>query len=238
MPLGANRAGIVSQVGDAIPDSGNLHARYDARALSLSDGETVSSWTDVSGNENHLSASGEPTFRDATSSSVGPVPSIDYDGSNDAHIGTFGSDVTPPYTVFFLGKYNTGSNFTVLWGDESVPSNGFRYITENGSWRFGLRGANGPTGGTADTNTHIHTTLLDSGGDWYVDGTNKININNNSFNTTDLTGLVLAADNTNDTLSNYGDIELVEILVYSVDEIAAGNRTDIESYLDRDTSLL
>jgi len=216
------------------PDSANLRARYDARELSLTDGSAVSTWADVSGNGNDLSfGSDKPTFRDASSSTIGSVPTVDFDGSDDFLETLFTSSVSTPFSIFWLGRYNTVSNFEELMGPKNAPSNGWVSLSNDGSWRYGLNGTNGPTGTTVDTNPHVHANILGTsdGSDWYIDQTEIIN--NGGFSVDNLDGIAVGARGSGKNNSNS---EFVEILVYETDK--EGSRLDVEKHLDRDTAIL
>jgi len=60
-----------------IPDSG-LKQRYRASDLSLNYGDTVSTWSDLSGNGNNASATGDPTLVDASAGDAVRLDGNDY----------------------------------------------------------------------------------------------------------------------------------------------------------------
>jgi hypothetical protein len=127
-------------------DLGSLRAWYKADALSLSNNDPVSSWTDSSGGGYTLSASSgdRPTFKTSTLNSL---PVVEYSGSNwltaaTASDWTFlhnstGSSVfmvvkagtsSDPNAVYALLGNNAGTSanhgFSVFWDDRvSVPRN-------------------------------------------------------------------------------------------------------------------
>ena len=86
MPLGASRAGLMSVVGDDIPESEIDHDyRWIANDIDLSDGDSVSNWSDITGPAD-LSAVGSPTFRE---NSVNEQSSVEIDSVDD------GFDIDP-----------------------------------------------------------------------------------------------------------------------------------------------
>jgi len=228
MPVGAARAGIFGS-GSVIPDEDNLTARYDARELSLSDGETVSTWPDETGNGNDLSAVGSPTFR---ASAISGLPAVETDGTNDRLETSFGTTNAQPFHIFYLGQLQTTSNTQTIYSDNPVPGSGFVGLQSNdGSYQWKINGQTDPTLGSSSTNEGIISTL--------IDGSNStLRVNGSDIGTAD------SGANDYDGLSiggraddlEYANIQITEILVYEVDE--STNQTDIEQYLDRDTSLL
>jgi hypothetical protein len=85
---------------NAIPDSGLVH-RYKAGELALSDGDTVSTFTDIKGDAD-LSANGAPTYV-SSSSNLNGKPAVYYDGVDDEHLsadGAVGSSAT--YHIFYV----------------------------------------------------------------------------------------------------------------------------------------
>jgi hypothetical protein len=84
---------------------------YDAKALSLSNGASVSSWNDLSTRGANLSiASGSPTFE---ATGLDGQPCVRYDGSDDRHESS-GISVSSPgrgvfYGVFQTFQFGTGS---------------------------------------------------------------------------------------------------------------------------------
>lgn len=77
---------------------------WDASALTgLSDTQSVTSWTDRSGNGRHLAqgtAGNQPAYRTAIQNAL---PVVRFDGSND-HVGaTF--TLAPPYTLFVVSAF-------------------------------------------------------------------------------------------------------------------------------------
>jgi len=141
-PIGAARAGASRGVFDAIPDSA-IH-QYDISALSLNDGETISSVPDQIGSTN-LSAIGSPTY-DADAN--GGAGGAQVDGSNgfetDNQISFSGGG-----TIYFVLNYDGGGQGDhyfiegdLLYSVDAGPGDGLF----NGSW---IRRNNSTVQGTA-----------------------------------------------------------------------------------------
>jgi len=95
--------------GTAIPDS--AIAQYDATSLSLSDQDTVSTWSDNLGSADLSASTGSPTY---LSDGINGNPSVATDG-DDLTVSSFG--VTPPYTVAIVTERKTGTDFGRMWYD-------------------------------------------------------------------------------------------------------------------------
>lgn len=143
----------------------NLKIWHKADALTLNDGDPVSSWTDSSGNGKHAvnaTTDEQPTFQ---TNEVNGLPVVRSDGSNDMLTIT-GHGITKPYTLAVVLKVNEGS-----------PSNGDRLFAMNSGNNFVCIGGTGVNdyimaGGsnlqystnTLDTNAHIHVFSFASTG--------------------------------------------------------------------------
>ena len=102
----------------------DLYALYDAQSLSLSDGETVSDWSDDSGNGYDLSASGAPEYIE---SGYNDNPSVNLDGVDDYFIADTWDDLSQPFTVYSVFVDDAGDDNEIrrLWtnddtGDRSI----------------------------------------------------------------------------------------------------------------------
>jgi len=227
-------AGDVVFSGISIPDGENLQSRIDARELSLSSGDAVTSVTDSANSNNTVTVNGSPTYRSASNSTLS-VPSIEFDGSDDSLEITFQSSIGAPYSVYWIGTVLDDSFQQVVWGPN--PSVSLFGLSPDGSggWQWRLNGSgDNSLGANTDTNGHVYGSALDANtGDLRKDGTFVGSADPDAGNGLD--GIFYAQQ---DGGGNFSNIQLTEALVYSVDEDAAGNESDIESYLDRDTTLI
>jgi len=235
LPDGSTASEVIAPDGStvfgAIPDSANLHARYDARNLSLTDGAEVSSWPDEVASADLSIGSGSPTY---VANGINGVPAVSYDG--DRHDASFASSISDPYSVFFSGQLQTRNSNSIAYSDNPVPGSGFvglEIANGFGSYEWKVNGTGDPTLSTNDTNPHIFSNIFASGtGELRVDSS-KVASKNASSDSNDLNGISLAERSDGNAPA---DILITEVLVYSVDESA--NQTDIETYLDRDLGLI
>jgi len=221
--------GVGVEVGSAIPDSGDLRARYDARNFNLSDGDAVSTWADETGNGLDLSANGSPTYDESTA--VG-VPAVDISQSDNMDV-SFNSSLSNPFHVFFLGRFVTDNEFEVIWGPNTAVSNGFSGFSQR-SDEFAIRvlgSSDQQFNAGFDTNTHIFGTLINSSNaELRLDGTNQGSVDPQA---SALDGFMLGS---NGNGSKPAQVEITEVLIYEGDKTSKAS--DIEEYLNRDTSLL
>ena len=216
MPVGANRAGIVSQVGDAIPDSELLQNRYDARELSLNDGDTINPFTDLKG-DTDLDETGAPQYdADAINSKAGSS----YDGSKDNHFVTFSSVSQPFVWAWVMDIRSVADNDNEFYIDDESIKLGTRVLNNQGEWQM-ADGDRNTNGGAISTGNKIVVAVFDgSSSKLRVNGSDEITLSTSDSNG----GLMFAG------LSNGGNnapISIGEFLLYD------GSPTvgDIESYL-------
>jgi len=135
------------------PDS--AIAQYNAQELTLSDGENLTSWTDVVDGQDVLSNGTEPTFN---ASGINGYPSVTFD--SDPMSTAYTSDYTPRFvviTVSKLGESASGSH-NVMGGD----SNRLQIAEEIGSDTYKLdAGSSSITAGNPDTNPTLITSIFD-----------------------------------------------------------------------------
>jgi hypothetical protein len=211
LPNGASASEVIapdgSTVFSAIPDKEDLHARYDATKLSLSDGDSVSTWEDATGNGYDLIAERSPTYKT--------------DILNNNSVVQFDSDLmtvdfstlSQPNTIVFVGQQNDGDDYAYFY-DTNDSNNRHAAGRNNGSsWRS-RTSAGSIAGGSFDTNYSIFTSKYDgqdsvlrrngsqiASGDLGGDGLNGYRVGDN-----------VAADNssTNNPLNG----AIAEILIY------------------------
>jgi len=224
---------VVFSAAPDIPDAQNLVARYDARNLSLSDGQTVNTWPDEVGNADLSISSGTPTY---VSNGISGVPSVDYDGNNDSHSVVFGNSLSEPFSVFLSARLRSLSGFPSIFNQPTSGSGftGFRAFGDFGQFSYKTTGL-GDTNdlGAADTNPHILSNVFANN-----DGTLRVD---SSFSGSglaatenrDLEGIRLASRESD---TDFCNLLVTEVLVYSVDE--SSNQVSIENYLDRDLGLI
>ena len=225
---------VVFSAAPPIPDIQNLHARYDARNLSLSDGQTVTSWPDEVASAD-LSAVSSPKY---VTSAINGVPAVEYDGVDDRHDASFASSISDPYSIFFSGRLKTRNdgNADIAFADNPVPGSGFvgfQIGNGSGSYKWKINGGSDQVLGTNDTNAHIFSALFNNGTGTFREDSQTIASKNSDSDKNDFEGISLARRSDG---FEPGNIEIVEVLVYSADE--SSNQTQIENYLDRDLGLI
>jgi hypothetical protein len=98
------------------PSIANLNFWGDASAMSLADGSSVASFTDLSGANNHatqLTVVNQPTFR---ANQVNTLPAIEFNGSTH-FLSFFAPLALQPATICLVGKYNSSVNAPYLGND-------------------------------------------------------------------------------------------------------------------------
>ena len=122
---------VTVEVESVIPDSA-IHY-YDAAELDLSDGESVTNWADLVGNED-LNDVGSPTYR---TNGLNGNPSVEIDGSGDAFEGFYA--VGLPCTMYMVIETNDdGSRQSHFYSDSNVSADiSARWDgNEEYNWRF------------------------------------------------------------------------------------------------------
>ena len=143
------------EVADAIPDSAIY--QWDATELSLSDRDSVSSWTDEIGG---LELTGAATYREA---GINEVPAVEFDGTDD----TLDSDIdteTQGYEVLLVAFTNRadGTSGSSLLGWDG--NRGFFIVNRGGNDEEGIRsdGATELQAGDSTTEPHIWSLQFDT----------------------------------------------------------------------------
>jgi len=101
----------------------NLALWLDASSLSLSNGASLSSWTDLSGNNNHAvqgTPGDQPTFN---LNVVNSLPAVNFDGTSD-HLA-FTSINMQPATIFVVGRYGIAVTAPYLGDDATTGFAGY-----------------------------------------------------------------------------------------------------------------
>jgi hypothetical protein len=107
--------------------SQTLEGWWKADALSLSDNDPVSSWTDSSGNARHLTqgtGSIQPTYK---TNIVGGLPAVRFDGTGDVLL-----------VPNFMSGFSAAEAFLVFKLDADLPAD----VAQSGLWKFGTSGDN------------------------------------------------------------------------------------------------
>jgi len=206
-----------------IPDSGNLQALYDARDLSLSDGDPVSTWPDSSGNGNDLTAASAPTYRTGF---ISGNPVVKFDGVNDLLNVSFPSDVSQPVHIFALTAQQTQSSTNSAYHYDGDTANQMRFVGGGnpGDWNLYAGSVLGTGDDDEDSGLHLHSHLYD--GSDSVARIDRQQIITGDAGSQSLDGITLGARADGDFST---EIEVAMLMVYEVDETT--NISSIENYI-------
>lgn len=152
-----------------VPDAADLHSNHDVNALSASDGDSITTLPDQTGNGFDLSA-------ESTNSSTYDADLINGNPGLDMPSGSqlyeTATDLAQPVTIFFVGAVNStgGSRDQVIAGGAG-DALGTGQLTEKVG-DFKLLAGNFPSATTSDTNLHIFSMLFNgSNSVLRIDGT-------------------------------------------------------------------
>jgi hypothetical protein len=201
-----------------IPDAGELQARYDATALSQSDGQAVSTWTDQA-STNDLTAGTAPTYR---ASGLNGLPVVEFDGNDDFLDVSFNA-LSQPNHIFMTCKIlQTGG--VIFDADSSFD----QAILMTGDPAYSLFAGGSLLDGPPATGDVLLLSAL-------FDGTSsELRINNGARVATggagglSLDGITLGTDG-NQFNDRFCNVSIGEILVYKSDR--SGSITEIEQFL-------
>jgi len=209
--------------GPAIPDSGDLQARWDATELSASSGTAITDWPDATGNGHNLTSSTGQAYQ---TDAIGGNPVVRFDGVDD-YLSTTWPAISQPYTVFIVFQYQSipsGFNSLSSFGPGlGTLENSFQ-ADSTSNWSY-YAGGSRVNGGTPDTNPHILSLYVNGGSTEYrLDGTQ---LATGDAGANDLTGVVMAARD--DQSGDFSNVDIGEQVVYPMDK--TGIYADVESYL-------
>lgn len=202
----------------AIPDSEDLQAHWDVTQESLSDGDSITTLTDQSGNGNDLSAVGSPK---ANANGIGSNTTASLDGVDDGFEWPIPSSISQPYSIFFVAKQNATYSFQELWRTRATNN---YFADTGGSWSVFAGNSTIDSGTTPDTTAHVFDTFAKSTDELYLDGTQEASGDAGGDALQDTFHLGYDPDN-----SRFMELEFGELLLYPQDK--SGIRSDVEQYL-------
>jgi len=217
-----NNPGVTADLpSNAIPDSEDLHARYAADELTASDGDSISTWPDETGNGFDLTGGTEPTY---IASGINGNPVVRFNGVNQ-FLQTDWSAISQPnhiFIVFQILTLETGTENNIYDVFDSSNRHVFVQDSVSGGWTL-FSGIN-LRGGTADSDPHIHSHLFNgSNTQLRQDGADVFSGDSGSQS---MAGLTLGARFDG---GNAVNVDVGEILVYPQNKTTV--QTDVESYL-------
>lgn len=212
-------ASVAFDVGSSVPDSQDLHARYDATELSANDGDSISTWPDETGNGHDLTAGTSPTFKTGV---IGGNPVVRFDGVDDLLDVAF-STISQPYHIWIVIQQASLDSTPQTWlGSETNSYSQLRWDNGDG---FDMYAGNDPVvSNTGTTDPVIVGGLFDgSNSEYRINGSGEtVNAGTNS-----LDGLTVAANK--DGNGQGIQIDVGEIIIYPIDKSSVAN--DVDQYL-------
>jgi Tfp pilus assembly protein PilE len=196
-----------------------LHAHWDMSDLAYSNGETVSSVSDQSGNGYDLSNSGSGPVM--VESGLNGNDLVEFQGNSRLDSPEW-SPVSEPYTIFFVtSSYDSPSDGVTM---DSAGGSGRAFIArDNPEWRI-WNGGGFNTAFTGDEQEHIITAVYsDSNGKFRYDGSEETG--NSGSN--DITSIRLGQDNTG---ARALEGRVGEVIMYNR-SLSSSEITEVESYL-------
>jgi hypothetical protein len=215
------------------PDAGDLQARYDAREISLADGDPVNTWEDLSGNGFDMSpVDSSPTYR---TSQVQGQDAVRFD-SNDLKVSW--PTVSESYHIFGLVKifgFSGSGNDDTIWDGANREEHRFATRPDETGNPFKIIQNITAQGVSPDTNARVYDTLFKPSGNndiLNVDGSQTLS---KDLGSQASNGYTLGA-RPNNGVDEKSQIDVVEVLFYTKDK--SSKATEIREFLDRNTSLL
>ena len=212
---------VVFSSGPDIPDSGDLHARYDATQLGLSNNATVTTWADETANGYDLTTGNAPTY---IANGINGNPVVRFDGVDD-FLQTDWPDISQPNHIFIAFQLvNVQTTTENVIYDSFTSTNRHVFVQDGVSGGWTLFSGINLRGGSADGNPHIHSHLFNSSNtELREDGTDIFNGNSGGQS---MDGITLGARVDGGIPTN---VDIGEILVYPQDK--SGIQTQVENYL-------
>lgn len=205
------------------PDQDKLHAHYDAREISATDGDTLSSWADKTSNGFDLTATGSPTYR---ASEINGYAAVNTDGASDLFRVTFSDQSTPNHVFGIFEWDSTPGDIDIAFSNTDTDGSK-HWLGTDSSGGWALNGASGSriTGGSSDTGIHIWSGLFNPSGSTSVLRIDGTQVASGDISQVPLSGITLGADGTD---SNFANVNFGEMLIYPEDK--SSTVQDIEQY--------
>lgn len=173
----------------------------------LANADPISTWTDLSGNGNNLTASStaRPTYRTAV---INGKAVARFDGVNDYMTRTYGAALTQPTTIFIVYKAATLEQTVIIDG---LGSSRHSILTESGTNYLRMYAGTTIVGTTAFTTAAavVSATFSGAASDMRLNGTTIITGNPGSQT---MSGINLGAD---PGFSYFFDGDIAEVLIYN-----------------------
>jgi len=213
----------------------NLIAWWDAnQIIGLNDGDPISQWNDLSGNENHLlqaDAAKKPVYKISSIPALNGLPYVWFDGINDYLVtADFSTTYAQPNTIFILGRFRNIAQESIAY----FGGNGVLFAYSLASPGFSHVFAGAPTAARAcnyiapEVGYYGLVTVVFNGANTLFRDAKSLVVKNVDIGGGGLVlfGVGIYADFT----SYAGAIDVAEIIVYNR-ELSSYERYQIETYL-------
>jgi len=213
-------AGDVLFSASTIPDS-DLYQHYQGSSISATDGDSVSTWSDDSGNGHDLTAGTAPTYR---TNVLNGEPAVRFDGVDDILTASISNTQSQPFEIYTVAIFHDVSARHDVHAGAGVGGDaGLLFVGSDGN--FNSFAATILTDGAADTNAHLFTQFHNGQSSFIeVDGS-RTSGDAGTRGYTDFT----VGDRSGEGAKFDGDV--LEIAVYSAEKTSA-ERSDINSYFN------
>jgi len=194
-----------------IPDNQDLHAAYDAKKLSQSDGQAVSTFPDVTGNGFDLSVTPNTDSPTYVANGMNGNPVVRFDGIDD-FLATSFSPLSQPVSIFASYRWrevNTGGKNSMAWTTNNEFTDSFR-LQDTGKGESIMFAGNILGSGSIDTQEHIIGALYNTSNSAFrKDG---VVAGSGNVGSDVLNGYVLG-DNA-ESFGSFAEVDFGEILIY------------------------
>jgi hypothetical protein len=207
-----------------IPDS--VVGQFDATQLSLNDGSSVSTWPDISGENNDVTAGTAPTYR---TSALNGNPAVEFDGVDDFLDGSTATYSSPRTVIAALEELSTGGSYACIFDGESTSTHrSLINRTDNPSGEgYALACNNILTSSTTGYGEQTISTFIVDGTDSVI-RKNGTDIASGDVGTPSISGFTVGARGDGLNLIN---AYVGELRVYDADLRATGELSSEESAL-------
>lgn len=206
-----------------LPTDGLVH-QHDATQLSLSDGATVNTWPDESGNGNDLSSTGGPTFE---ANALNGVDAVRCDGVDDYFDSVAAINSSQPNQIFavmeIVTRDSSGVGNQVITNASSCASGRNDIFADTGDLTI-FSGTSVTSSTASDTNPHIYEAEFDTTDVLRLDGADIVSGDAGSQ------ALDTVRIGANCNLGEFGDQRYGELLVYNR-SLSAFEESNVRSYL-------
>jgi hypothetical protein len=205
--------------GIQFPDSQDIYARYAADNIVASNGDPISTWTDLSGNNRDLTAGDPPSYNGFWRNGL---PALRFNRAFTEFLSVDWTDLPQPLTVFFVFQQVSVDSFDYHFDGFS---NDNIALENDNSGRYRFFAGNGADVGSTDTNDHIATCIFDgNASEFRIDGSQVFSgdVGNNASD-----GLTIAAAGNGS--KQFADLNVGEVIVYETNQ--SGQASNIESIL-------